>query len=262
MLRLLIISFLIFIIPGYGFCAEVSTDGGDEAVSEMLQDDLLADDTDVDDFDIEEISDPLEPVNRVFFEFNDKLYFWVLKPVKTGYSYVVPAELRESFGNFFNNLAAPIRLLNNLFQGRFDDAGVVVKRFLINSTIGVYGLADVALMEYNLEPRLADLGQTLGKYGLGEGVYIVWPVLGPSNIRHSVGLVGDSFVSPSAYLDLNSTERITYQAVNRINNLSLSPSIYEDMKKYSLDPYVAVRQAFYDYRTNFVDQADQEEPTF
>lgn len=235
--------------------------------SGIINDDFLADDfleegAEEDFYSIEEIADPLEPLNRVFFEFNDKLYFWVFKPVKTGYAYVVPAELRESLGNFFNNLASPIRFINNVLQGRFDDAGVVLSRFLINSTVGVYGLADVALQEYNLEPRLADFGQTLGKYGVGEGIYIVWPVLGPSNLRHSTGLVGDSLASPPFYLDMSTGQTISYYTTNRVNNLSLSPSIYEDLKKYSLDPYVAARQAFFDFRRNVVEKASEEEISF
>lgn len=213
-------------------------------------------------YTIEEINDPLEPVNRVLFQFNDRLYFWVLKPVKTGYSYVLPAELRESLGNFFNNLSAPIRLINNLLQGRFRDAGVVLSRFVINSTAGVYGLADVALQEYNLEPRLADFGQTLGFYGIGEGLYIVWPLLGPSNIRHSVGLVGDRLVSPVSYMDMTSDQSVLYYGVNRINNLSLNPGVYEEIKKFSLDPYVAARQSFFDFRRNVVKRAGNQETDF
>ncbi len=213
-------------------------------------------------YNAELIHDPLEPLNRVFFQFNDRLYFWVLKPVKTGYSYVIPADLRESFGNFFNNLAAPIRLINNLLQGKFEDAGVVALRFVINSTFGVYGLADVALREYNLEPRLADFGQTLGAYGIGEGVYICWPVLGPSNVRHSVGLVGDALVSPAAYMNMTTDQSALYYSMKRINFLSLSQDVYEDIKKYSLDPYVATRQSFFDFRRNIVKKARSEETDF
>ena len=263
MKNILVLLLLLGFMITTGFAAENegNTVPADPSTN-LIEEDYLDEDFADDEFDGEPIYDPIEPLNRVFFEFNDKLYFWVLKPVKTGYSFVVPAELREAVGNFFNNLASPIRLVNNLLQGRFEDAGVVLSRFVINSTVGVYGLADVALQEYNLEPRLADFGQTLGKYGIGEGVYIVWPVLGPSNIRHSVGLAGDSLASPPFLFEFNTTESISYYATNRVNVLSLSPSIYEDMKKYSLDPYVAVRQSFYDYRRNVVENASVEEPNF
>ncbi len=217
---------------------------------DFLMDDL--DDLDETDFEIDEIYDPLEPLNRVFFEFNDKLYFWVLKPVKTGYSYVVPSEFRQCIGNFFNNLAAPIRLVNNLLQGRFQDAGVVLSRFLINTTVGVGGLADIALVEFNLEPKLADFGQTLGGYGIGEGIFVCWPILGPSNLRDTFGILGDSFVHPVSFVDTTVSEFMIYYSSNKLNALSLTPGVYEDMKKYSLDPYIATRQAFYDYRRNVI----------
>ena len=256
---------LLCFIAGPALAAEDS--GGESQVDtpNLLDENYLEDDYEdsrEELYAIEDIYDPLEPVNRVLFQFNDRLYFWVLKPVKTGYSYLLPAELRESLGNFFNNLSAPIRLINNLFQGRFEDAGVVLSRFLINSTVGVYGLADVALQEYNLEPRLADFGQTLGFYGLGEGPYIVWPVLGPSNIRHSAGLVGDHLASPVSYLHMTTDESVLYYSVNRVNNLSLSPGVYEEIKKFSLDPYVAARQSFFDFRRNVVQQATGEETDF
>lgn len=232
------------------------------------QPDLLSDEFDDfsldDDYLAEEdlIYDPLEPLNRVFFQFNDKLYFWVLKPVKTGYSWIIPEELRKCIGNFFNNLAAPIRLINNLLQGRFKDAGVVVARFFINSTIGVYGFADVALEEFNLEPRLADFGQTLGFYGIGEGIYICWPFLGPSNIRDSFGLAGDTLTNPAFHVDMSTNESVMYYGTNRVNFLSLTPDVYEDMKKYSLDPYIATRQSYMDFRRNVVKKAKKEKIEF
>ncbi len=232
---------------------------------DLLQDDFLDDDFDGggdDLYGMEDIYDPLEPLNRVFFEFNDRLYFWVWKPVKIGYSYVIPAELRECLGNFFNNISAPIHLVNNLLQGRFEEAGTVALRFLINTTFGVYGLADVALQEFNLEPKLADFGQTLGFYGLGEGIYLCWPVLGPSNLRHSTGLAGDAMLSPLSYANMTIEQGALYYAVNNINFLSLSPDVYEEMKKFSLDPYVATRQSFYDFRRNIVKMAIDGETDF
>ena len=110
------------------------------------------------------IADPLEPINRVVFVFNDKLYFWVLKPVKTGYSAILPKDIRVCLGNFASNLATPVSLINSLFQGRWEDAGITFKRFGINTVLGVYGFADSAASEFGLTPRSADFGQTLGVY--------------------------------------------------------------------------------------------------
>ncbi len=255
-MKKLLLLLCIICLPVYSVHAMDSDHTGIEELPDFLDDDY-------DDFDDTEggsdpIYDPLEPLNRVFFEFNDKLYFWVLKPVKTGYSYVVPEELRQCVGNFFNNLAAPIRLINNILQGRFKDAGVVLSRFLINSTVGVYGFGDVAMEEFDIRPRHADFGQTLGVYGMGEGVYVHWPVFGPSNLRDSVGLVGDSLANPAFHIDMTTVEGTLYYSANKVNRMSVTPNLYEEMKKYSLDPYIAARQAFYDYRRNIINNASSD----
>jgi phospholipid-binding lipoprotein MlaA len=199
------------------------------------------------------ISDPLEPLNRVFFQFNDTVYEWVLSPVTDGYIWLVPRDLRECFGNFFYNLSSPVRLLNSILQGEFKQSGVVLSRFLINSTIGIYGLVDVASLEFDMEPRKADFGQTLGRWGLGNGIYICWPIVGPSSIRDSVGLVVDAYTHPVPYFHENTMLDIYYYTSNRLNTLSLNPTVYDDLKRLSLDPYVASRQAYYEYRQNLID---------
>lgn len=219
--------------------------------------DFLGDDvTDVDDFNddesLEGISDPLEPMNRVFFEFNDVLYEWVLKPVTDGYIWIFPLELRQSFGNFFSNIAMPIRLLNSLLQGNLEQSGIVVQRFLINSTLGVYGFADIADVEFGIKETRADFGQTLGKWGVGEGFYLLWPVIGPSTVRGSVGRVVDTFSHPLPYVNDNQIFEISYYTTDRVNNLSLNPDAYEDLKRFSVDPYVAARQAYYEYRRSLI----------
>jgi phospholipid-binding lipoprotein MlaA len=217
--------------------------------------DLLNDEYKEDDQPSESpVYDPLEPMNRVFFEFNDKLYFWVLKPVKTGYAAVVSEDIRQCIGNFFDNLSSPVSLLNNLLQGRFDDAGVVLSRFLINSTLGIYGFGDAASTAFDMKPRPADFGQTLGVYGFGDGVYFCWPVLGPSNIRDSVGFAADLFTNPTAFMDLEMSVRMTKYMGEKINLMSLSPDVYEDLKKLSLDPYVATRQAMFEFRLNQIEK--------
>ena len=217
--------------------------------------DLLNDEFKADDLNQRNsVYDPLEPMNRVFFEFNDKLYFWVLKPVKTGYSAVVSEDIRQCFGNFFDNVASPVSFLNNLLQGRLEDSGVVLSRFAINTTMGIFGFADAASEVFQITPRPADFGQTLGVYGFGEGIYFVWPVLGPSNIRDSVGFAGDTYVHPTNFLDWDIYERAGYYMGNRINAMSLAPDVYEDLKRMSLDPYVAARQAYAEHRQDQIDR--------
>jgi len=144
--------------------------------------------------------------------------------------------------------------LNNLLQGRFEDAWVVLERFLINTTLGVYGFGDAATTAFDIHPRPADFGQTLGVYGFGAGIYFFWPVIGPSNIRDSLGAVADLSVHPTNFLDWEISERAGYYMGNKINSMSLNPSVYEDVKKFSLDPYVATRQAYSEYRHDQIDK--------
>ena len=124
-------------------------------------------------------SDPLEPVNRAFFHFNDKLYFWVLKPVSKGYGKVVPPPARRGVRNFFSNITTPVRLVNCALQADVKGAWVETERFAINTTIGVAGFGDPARNRWNMEKHNEDFGQTLGRYGLGPSIYIDWPIIGP-----------------------------------------------------------------------------------
>ena len=198
------------------------------------------------------VYDPLEPMNRAFFEFNDKLYFWVLKPVKQVYTTVVPWDFRFIIGNFFNNLSSPVDFVNTLLQGRFSDAGAVLGRFVINSTIGVFGFGDAAKESFDIQPVNADFGQTLGVYGLGDGLYLNWPFFGPSNVRDSVGLFTDMQLHPYNFLDMNSEEVLMARGFEFVNRMSITPETYEEIKRISLDPYVATRQAYTEYRRNFI----------
>lgn len=227
---------------------------GDPYISDPVR--LMGDPLFEDDFSLNQprlvVSDPLEPLNRVFFEFNDKLYFWVLKPATKVYSSVLPYDIRLIIGNFFNNLAAPIRFINNILQGEIEDAGVVLSRFLINSTMGVFGLGDVAFREFGLEPENGDFGQTLGKWGIGDGIYLCWPGLGPLNVRDSVGFIGDVYMHPVPYITEDPTTDLAYLVTGRLNALSVSSPVYEELVRFSLDPYVAARQAYYEYRRSII----------
>lgn len=209
-------------------------------------------------FEEEEVSDPLEPMNRVFFEVNDKLYFWVLKPVNTVYTAVLPLDVRQGVGNFFENVAAPVRVVNNLLQGKFSDARIDFTRFLVNSTLGFLGFGDPALEAFGLEAKPEDFGQTLGVWGVGEGPYLYLPIIGSLTIRDSVGFVGNSALHPATYVLGDLPEQAAYYSTDKVNLLSLHPGLYEDMKKYSLDPYISVRQVYLEYRRNKVLDNDVE----
>ncbi len=198
----------------------------------------------------EDGSDPLEPMNRFFFEINDTLYIWVAKPINTAYSAVLPLDIRQCVGNFFDNIAAPIRVVNNLLQGKVTSAGVESLRFVVNSTAGVLGLGDPALTSFGLEPKPEDFGQTLGVWGFGEGPYLYLPLIGPLTLRDSVGFAGSSLAHPATYVCASFVEAGAYYSADKVNLLSLNPDLYDDMKRYSLDPYISMRQVYLEYRRN------------
>ncbi len=197
----------------------------------------------------ETIADPIEPVNRAFFHFNDKLYFWVLKPVATGYKIVIPEDGRIGVRNFFSNFTTPIRLVNCLLQAKFKGAGNETVRFLLNTTFGLAGFLDPAKKEFKIEKQDEDFGQTLGVWGIGPVLYIVWPILGPSSLRDTVGYVGDLFLDPRTYIF---TDPIFYvvRPIELVNEASLTLGEYEELKKAALDPYIALREASHQFRKN------------
>jgi phospholipid-binding lipoprotein MlaA len=199
-----------------------------------------------------EVPDPLEPVNRAFFQFNDKLYFWVLKPVSKGYAKILPQPARLCVKNFFSNIITPVRLVNCALQAEFEGAWVELERFAINTTVGVAGFGDPARNRWEMEKRNEDLGQTLGRYGVGTSIYINWPILGPSNVRDTVGYVGDLFLDPVNYLGLNFWCNAGIKSFETVNGTSLREGDYEDFKKAAIDPYVSLRDAYYQYRRNQV----------
>ncbi len=199
------------------------------------------------------IADPIEPLNRAMFTFNDKLYFWVLKPAAKGYNYVVPEPARVSVRNFFHNVKAPIRFVNTLLQGKFEGASTELARFGINSTIGLAGFFDVATSHFELPSYDEDFGQTLGFYGMGGMMYIVWPFLGPSTVRDSIGMVGDSAASPAGYF-IPVAATLGAKAYETLNKTSLELGTYEDIIAASVEPYVGVRDGFIQLRNKQINK--------
>ena len=196
---------------------------------------------------IVEVADPLEPLNRIMFNANDTLYFWVFKPCVQTYKAVVPEPARTGVRNFFHNLTTPVRYVNCLLQGKGDSADTELRRFLVNTTAGVLGFGDPARDQYGLEPTQEDLGQTLAIHGLDQGFYIVWPLLGPSTVRDSLGMAGDAFLNPVRYVEPTETS-IYISAEKGINEGSFHVGEYEDFKSAALEPYIAMREAYIQYR--------------
>jgi len=194
------------------------------------------------------IADPLEPVNRIFFHVNDKLYFWALKPIASGYKAVVPEDLRLGFKNFFSNLTTPVRLVNCLLQANFKGAGNETIRLLLNSTLGLGGFLDPAKTELRIEKRDEDFGQTLGFWGIGPAFYIEWPILGASSLRDTFGYAGDLLLDPKTYLIRAVPVGLAIRTYDQVNETSLRIGEYEDFKRSTLDPYIAKREAYHQNR--------------
>jgi phospholipid-binding lipoprotein MlaA len=198
-----------------------------------------------------EINDPLEPLNRAFFVFNDKLYFWVLKPTANAYAFFVPEWGRTRVRNVFNNIKAPVRLVNALLQLKMHKFAAELSSFILNSTVGLAGLFDIAVRHPELNTSAEDLGQTFGSYGMGEGFYLVLPVLGPSSLRDTVGLAGDSFLDPVSYISPFRDE-VAVRAFDQVNETSFRIGDYEDIKESALDPYISIKDIYRQYRRNKV----------
>ena len=199
-----------------------------------------------------DVYDPLEIINRGTFWFNDKLYFYLLKPVARGYRWIMPDPLMLGIGNFFSNLTSPVRIINAGLQGKFADAGNELTRFGVNTTIGIGGLFDTAKDHFNLKKKEEDTGQTLGYYGIGPGPYLVLPFFGPSSFRDGIGLLADARLTATYYL-WEDRDFWAAVALYAINTIALDKDTYEGVKKDALDPYLFVRDAWTQYRQNKVE---------
>jgi phospholipid-binding lipoprotein MlaA len=199
------------------------------------------------------VADPLAGWNRMMFHFNDKFYFWILKPVAKGYRAVTPLQVRSGFGNFFHNIRTPIRFVNCLLQLKLHAAGEELADFITNSTVGMLGFVTPVNKRDGLASSNEDFGQTLGVYGMDNGFYIYWPFLGPSTLRDTIGILGDRLLDPVSWVDPTevSTGISGFRVVNRV---SLSAGEYEAVKKASISPYEAIRDTYLQYRSNQVSQ--------
>lgn len=206
-----------------------------------------------------QLYDPLSGYNRAMTNFNDGFYRNIGIPVARGYKKVVPQLAREGISNFFHNLLFPVRLVNNLLQFKFHNSATETSRFLINSTVGILGIVDVAQSKFNLEAKNEDLGQTLGYWGIGSGPHIVLPVLGNSNLRDMFGLVGDGYVNPiSSYaqedirLTDNSNEFLAIKTFQVVNELSHNTEVYETITRDSIDLYILLRDSYEQRRNKLI----------
>ena len=190
----------------------------------------------------EDPRDPLQSVNRPIYEFNmDVLDAYILRPAAVGYTKITPQPVRRGLVNFTTNLDAPIDSANSALQGKMSDSGVNLARFLVNSTVGIFGLFDVA-SEIGLKEQDEDFGQTLGVWGVGDGAYLMFPAYGPSTVRNITGTAVDNLIIPS--VTMTTPQSFLVFAVRALEaRASLIPQ--ESLLNESLDPYIFLKDIYF-----------------
>lgn len=203
--------------------------------------------------------DPLEGMNRAVYKFNTRFDRALLKPVAKGYDFITPNVVQHSIRSFFSNLLSPSVVLNDLLQAKFRQSAADTGRFLVNSTVGIVGLFDVA-KHVGLKPHDEDFGQTLGAWGVGEGPYLVWPILGPKNLRDSVGWLGDFGTNPVTYVKepAYSWGLWTLDLIDtRASLLGVSDVLQQAGGD---DEYLFVREAYHQRRLNLIYDGNPPKP--
>tara|TARA_Y100000996_G_C22412953_1_gene598040 strand:+ start:38 stop:823 length:786 start_codon:yes stop_codon:yes gene_type:complete len=207
----------------------------------------------------DEIYDPLEGINRTIFGFNNVADKIVLEPVAKGYK-KLPSPVQSGIGNFINNLKLPLVAVNQLLQGQGGNAAESTGRFLVNSTIGIFGLIDVA-DDFGLEQKEEDFGQTLATWGVGDGFYVVLPLFGPSNLRDTTGMIMTMVTDPvNAYAtDQGEAWVIPLRtAANAVDQRSKIIDEVNALRDNSVDYYAAVRSSYYQNRKAAIMNTDDD----
>lgn len=199
--------------------------------------------------------DPWEGMNRAIFAFNDVLDRLLLKPLAIGYHTYVPETGRRSVNNFFSNLDDVGVMANNVLQAKPKAAGSDLVRILMNSTMGLAGIVDVGT-KFGFEKHDEDFGQTLGKWGVGTGPYLVLPIFGPSNIRDAVAKVPDSVVDPVMYLN----DEELQIALRMVGIVDFRSALLEQEKFVIGDRYLFIRDAYLQRRAFLVRDGDSTGP--
>jgi len=192
-------------------------------------------------------SDPWEGFNRRVYSFNDALDRAFLVPVASSYRAVAPEFVENGVGNFFSNIGDFGVAVNNTLQFKFLDAASDIGRIVVNSTIGLLGIFDVA-SHMGMRKHDEDFGQTLGFWGMGTGPYVVTPLFGPSNLRDGPGKVVDYFLWPPTWVELNTRERNSLTALNLIHTRAELMLFEEKTEGLSRDRYIFIRDAYLDHR--------------
>ncbi|MBI3026007.1 MAG: VacJ family lipoprotein [Candidatus Tectomicrobia bacterium] len=212
----------------------------------------------------EEVPDPLEEINRAVFQLNELLDLVILRPLSEVYQTILPDPVRDSVRNFLRNLGSPVVFVNDVLQGRGERAQITFGRFIVNTTLGVGGLFDVAAgmdAPYHSE----DFGQTLGVWGLKPGIYLVVPILGPSTTRDAAGRLGDVLLNPLTYLyAAGDVEYLpfVFNAAGAVDLRARNTELIDQLKRDALDYYILIRSIYLQIRESEIrnGQLDSDSP--
>ena len=201
-------------------------------------------------------NDPLEPMNRAIFQFNEVVDDNIFEPVAKTYKYITPDPVETGVSNFFSNIGEVSTIANDVFQFKFKQAGYDFLRFSINTTIGVLGIFDVAT-SVGLKKNNEDFGQTLGYWGIPQGPYLVLPFFGASTFRDAPGLYADMQISPINQLD--NEEELTLNALNAISTRARLLRATKILDTAAKDKYIFIRESYLQKRESMVNDGDSEE---
>ena len=199
-------------------------------------------------------SDPLEGMNRFFFDMNQRLDRNAGKPVAAAYREDVPQRVRGSLHNLLDNLGGPVNVANDLLEAQFKNAGIAEGRFLVNTTIGVAGIFDVAT-DWGLPDRDRDFGETLGTYGVPTGPYLVLPLRGSTDVRDFAGNYLDGYATPLHFVRYDGNQYVGWMksTLSSMDNRSNNIVTYEDIERSSVDYYATMRTIYLERRARLIE---------
>ncbi len=196
--------------------------------------------------------DPWEPFNEKMFAFNYNFDKYLLKPVAKGYNFIMPDEIQRMISNAFDNINPVPKWVNNLLQRNFKGFFTEIGRFLINSTLGIGGLWDIARQEFGLQKTKVDFGQTLGKWGLGPGPFLILPFFPPLTVRDGIGYGVDGAMDPLSYFIPFIWDKLGMKVGDTINDRSLNLDLFQGFEETTVDMYSAVRNGYLQRRHNLI----------
>ena len=200
------------------------------------------------------VSDPLEGMNRFFFDVNQRLDRHAAQPAATAYKKTVPQTVRTTLHNVLDNLGGPVTFANNLLQAQFENAGIAAGRFIVNSTIGIAGIFDVAT-GWGMPARARDFGETLGTYGVPPGPYLVLPLRGATDLRDFAGNYLDGYATPLRYVRYDGHEYVGWMksTLGSMDNRASNIVTYRDIERASVDYYATMRTLYLERRAGLIE---------